>query len=492
MRVRPATIGLWGLALLCAGAPIEAPSAGADLAPHLFVATADASGGSCAALDLEAPWSGRTGLEPTGLDTAVRHFYGLHYVVDRRLGEIQVIDPAGFRTVRRLAFGAALEPQDIRVLDPRTAYVTLYNGVRLLKIDPQSGAALGGIDLTPFADADGLPEMSMMALYKNHLFVQIQRIDRALSGNIEPPSWLAVVDVDTDRLIDVDPAAEGIQGVRLQGTFPSLKMHVDPRARRLFVSVPGPRLDTSGGIEEVDLDTLQSRGLIVTEEQGIGDIGAFAMISPDEGYALGHTDITESSHLFRFARGQGNTSGELYVTLATAQSLAADPASQTLFFMDSGRIPTGIHVFDARTSERLTEAPADTGGIPRDLAVARPGTPGEATDLAVSGFDPASGTMSFGYRPACGAADHTLVWGRLEEVQRYAYRGQACGLGTEGGFELTDPAPGVSLYFLVVGNDGASIEGSYGAGSSAAERPEDALDPACSFTQDLSFACDAL
>jgi len=465
-------------------------TAGAGVAPHLLVVTSDARGGNCASLGLESPWPARTGLEPVGVQPVARHFLGLHYVVDRRLGDIQVIDPATFRTIRRLSLGTGSEPRDIRVVSPRIAYVTLYNSAHLVKIDPSTGETLGGVDLTPLADADGLPEMAMMALHENLLFVQVQRIDRLQSGSPVPPSYLAVVDIDTDRLLDVDPATPGIQGVRLHGTIPDFKMHVEPRSRRLFVSTPGPLLDTSGGIEEIDLTTLRS-SILLPGEQAIGDLGAFVMVSRDEGYALGHTDLTASSHLFRFTRAAGRTGPEFYVTFTIVESLAYDPIGRLIFFPDSSPEVLGVHIFDAASGERLTSSPLLTGLPPRDLAIARPTTPGEASGLFIDGIDPQTGRLSISHRPACGAADHTLVWGRLEDLRMYRYSGQACGIGADGKHSLPDPGDGV-WFFLVVGNDGVSIEGSYGADSGGKERPEDAADPVCPLTQNLTFACDTL
>ena len=119
-------------------------------------------------------------------------------------------------------------------------------------------------------------------------------------------------------------------------------------------------------------------------------------------------------------------------------------------------------------------------------------TPGEATDLQVTGYDAATGRISVTFQPACGAADHHLEFGPLGDVGTPGYSGQVCGIGN-GSYDAFDPGPG-SYFFLVVGDDGASVEGSYGLsriGGVEAERQSDLLDPTCSFTQDLSLRCDA-
>jgi hypothetical protein len=129
------------------------------------------------------------------------------------------------------------------------------------------------------------------------------------------------------------------------------------------------------------------------------------------------------------------------------------------------------------------------GGAPSSLVAA---TPGEATDLVVTAIDPSSGEMSLTWTPACSAADHHIEFGPLESVAAYQWSGQVCGLGAAGSHAGFNPGPG-SYFFVVVGDDGAGIEGSYGTSfidGSLVERPDNALDPSCPRVQDLSQRCD--
>jgi hypothetical protein len=454
---------------------------------HLFAVTSDNERGDCAALELETPWTPATQLEAIGVEAHVRHFYGRHYVVNPAAGTVQVIDPETFDTVLTISVGMGSTPHDILVVDPRTAYVSRYDSTLLYRVDPTTGAFVDSIDLGGFAADDGLPDMSMMARDGRHLFVQIQRVDRALSGNPVPPSLLAVIDIPTSQLLDVDPNEPGTQGIELLGTFPRFKMHVDSVARRLFVSAPGVRLDVSGGIEEVDLDALESLGFILPEEETIGDLGAFVMVSPDRGYFWGHTDIVESSHLLAFSRA-GMLPGELYLTFTTVQSLAFDASTSQLFIPDCASTVGGIQVLDTTTNALLTGSAIDTAGAPVDVVVARETTPGEAGELLVTGFASATGELSLSYRPACAGFDHNLVWGPLEEVNVYGYSGRRCGIGNSGTYETFDPGAG-SYFFLVVATDGVEIEGSYGIDGTT-ERPDDPGSPECSFVQNLGLRCD--
>jgi len=123
---------------------------------------------------------------------------------------------------------------------------------------------------------------------------------------------------------------------------------------------------------------------------------------------------------------------------------------------------------------------------------ARASTPGEAKDLEVAGHDPATGKISLSFVPACGSTDHHIEYGLIQDVRTYSYSGQDCGIGSTGVYDQFNPGSG-SYFFVVVGDDGVSIEGSYGKSlidGAMSERPENTLDPVCSLVQDLSQSCD--
>jgi hypothetical protein len=459
-----------------------------QIEPRLAVATSSGLQGNCDAIDIAPPWAVAQNMESLGPQTRIRYFFDRLYAVNPTEDEIQVIDPELFDTIKTLKLGRGTSPEDILVISPDRAFVSLYNSADLLILDPRNGAPRGSVDLSGFADPDGLPDMSRMATDGERLFVQIQRLDRGDTGQLVPPSYLAVVDLETETLIDVDPLLPGVQGIELVGTRPSFRMHVDRHARRLFVSAPGNRLATTGGIEEIDLGSLQSLGFILSEDRVGVDLGAFVMVSADEGYAMAHTDIIASSHLSSFSRS-GGSGPEIITTFYVIDTLAVDPVTAQLFFPDPFSVPPGMHVVDTLTDRVLTSAPLVTGLRPWDLAVVRRTTPGEAWDLNVQGFDPLTGELSLVYRPACGASDHNIVYGPLEAVRTYDYSGQVCGIGTTGEVEAFDPGEG-SFFFLVVGTGEAGDDGSYGVSSLMTERPEDLDDPVCSFAQDLTFPCD--
>jgi hypothetical protein len=119
-------------------------------------------------------------------------------------------------------------------------------------------------------------------------------------------------------------------------------------------------------------------------------------------------------------------------------------------------------------------------------------TPGEATQLIVVDRIAATGEISIQFEPACASSNHHVEFGLLQDVNVPVYSGQVCDIGNSGTYESFNPGTG-SYFFLVVGNDGVGVEGSYGTsfvGGMHAERHEDLNDPLCVFVQDLSGRCD--
>lgn len=119
-------------------------------------------------------------------------------------------------------------------------------------------------------------------------------------------------------------------------------------------------------------------------------------------------------------------------------------------------------------------------------------TPGEVTQLRVDDFDRSTGTLTLSYATACGSSDYNIEFGDLADVAVYGYSGQDCGIGDSGTYAGFAPGPG-SFFFIVVGNDGVAIEGSYGTAlldHGSVERPDNLSDPVCAFVQDLGERCD--
>jgi hypothetical protein len=223
------------------------------------------------------------------------------------------------------------------------------------------------VDLSSFADADGIPDLGMMVLFEGRLFVQLPRKFRCYEASNAPA--LAVVDVDNEQLVDADPVAPGIQAITLQGACPGRKMPVISETRTLWVSASGGYNDFAG-YERVNVDSLQSMGIFLREGTDINsDVGPIIMVAPDRGYVVSGTDSTLSSHVRSFTLSGGLDAPEWYTSVNyDMPELEVDPESGHLFVPEGNATPFhGVLVFDAPTGTRLTPSGIPTNGQPTDL-----------------------------------------------------------------------------------------------------------------------------
>jgi subtilisin-like proprotein convertase family protein len=81
----------------------------------------------------------------------------------------------------------------------------------------------------------------------------------------------------------------------------------------------------------------------------------------------------------------------------------------------------------------------------------------------------------------CAAENYHLLYGALENVSSYALSGAVCGLGPLGGYDWAG-APAGDLWFLVVADDAATTEGTWGTDGAGAPRNGTTASGFCGFT----------
>jgi hypothetical protein len=297
---------------------------------------------------------------------------GRVFSVSRDDGTVTLFTSHG-RVERRFELGADSQLEDMAAVGRCSAFITRRNATRLLHLDLCTGATRETVDFGAFADADGIPDLGTMALDRGRLFVQVRRYNEDAPARFAPPAYLAVVDVASEQLVDVDPALPGVQAIELAGTSPKHRMQVVDGVRRLYVSASGGSFD-AGGIEAINLVTLRSLGLVIREFDGMvgADLGPFVMVTPEIGYLVYTTDLTLSSHLHRFSVRGDVDPEELNVSVDYAvPALAHDPIAGTLFVPDGVFGRQGLHVFDATSGARLSTDPIPTDGAPTDVLLLR-------------------------------------------------------------------------------------------------------------------------
>ena len=111
------------------------------------------------------------------------------------------------------------------------------------------------------------------------------------------------------------------------------------------------------------------------------------------------------------------------------------------------------------------------------------------TAMRGSRANPSGSTISLTWDVAsCSSSDHHLLYGALANVASSAVSGASCDLGTTGSASWTG-VPAGNLWFVVVGDNDATSEGSWGAMTSG-ERGGTSASALCGITtRDNSGTC---
>jgi hypothetical protein len=314
------------LVMLGGGLP-AACEAAAGPCEHAFVLTTDYySAGYYSTIEIPPPRHTMVSIEPVSTD-AVAYYdvdEDMIFVVNRYLADnIQIVENNQvFSTIGQYSVGNGSNPHDIRLVDNTKAYVSRFEWRTLLVCNPYTGDSLGVVDLSPFADADGIPEMDRMEIVGDRLFVTLNSIDR-LTWLPDGPGKIAVIDVVADTLVDCDPDSAGLQPITLNLPNPYSELRYDRCRDELYVGCLGAWGVMDGGIEVIDPRNLRSKGVLISEQDLQGDVfdavpapggGGYAIILeavpwPDNFARLVRFDATGcvTDTLFRQTSGFGST-----------------------------------------------------------------------------------------------------------------------------------------------------------------------------------------
>ncbi|MFO0609714.1 MAG: hypothetical protein U0324_41535 [Polyangiales bacterium] len=297
---------------------------------------------------------------------------------------LAVLDLAGLPAIaRRIPLRPAgsdggsyvVNPYDVEVVAPTRAYVAQLARSSLAVVDPTRdgpAAVTGRIDLAPVraaADADpsGSPEASELLRVGDRVFVVLQNLS---SFAPVAPGTLAVVDVRTDALVDVDPAAPGTQPVTLSQRNP-VAATLTPGGRVVVAGagaqpfMPPNVLD--GAIEAIDATTLRPVGMRVTEMALGGDLQGLVMLDETRGWALTYRFVAggREARVVAFDLATG-AAGATIFTAPDVAAIAKDPAGN-VWLLDRTTGGAGARVFRPDGTS-LTAAPIATGLPPYGVA----------------------------------------------------------------------------------------------------------------------------
>jgi hypothetical protein len=273
-----------------------------------------------------------------------------------RLGAdaVEVLDPEnGWRVTYEYSVGPGSNPQDLAVVSVERAYVLRYGDARLAVVHPLTGAWLGEVDLSDWADSDGVPEAAWAVVHADWVYVAIQRLTGFL-----PSEYSSVLVLDA-------ASGEVEREVRLTGTNPFARMRYSPALDRIVVSEAGRFGELDGGLELIDPADHSLSGFVLREQDLGGDIVDAVIVDDTKGYAVlavtqpGHGRITS---VIRFDPGTGEKTGVLAEADGFDYSfLELSPDASQLWITDRTRTAPGVRIFDTGDDTEITSVPISTG-----------------------------------------------------------------------------------------------------------------------------------
>lgn len=345
-----------------------APTLQASAESGIFIVTSDFTTGSTAFL---APSSESAEIDLLNVhsDAVARSFDGKIYIINR-LGadNILVLDQGDLRTpLLQFSVGNGSNPQDIEIISDSKAYVTGLARADVAIINPQDGTEFGSIDLSAFADDDGLPELTHMAQVGSRIYVLAQRLANFLPVGV---SFLIVIDSDSDTVVDMDDRVAGVQAIELAAPNPNAIVAI---GSRLVVSEVASFGDREGGIEVFELNAggdVTSLGLAVDEQALNGDLNGIAMADESTGFALIFGE-NGANFVVPFDLATGEV-GERLADLSTGsiQSIEVDGTRLIVGDRGSAAAPdaVGLMIFDIDTNDLLA-GPISTGLPPASIVI---------------------------------------------------------------------------------------------------------------------------
>lgn len=318
----------------------------AEVKGSAFVLTSDFTTGSYAVVNTSSR-SATSNIGSVYSDSSARANDGLVYVINR-LGadNVQVLDPAaGYSTARQFSVGSGMNPQDIAFASSSKAYISLLGSSDVLIVDPSTGAQTGTINLSAYADADGLPEASQLAIKDGRLFIAAQNLYYwAPAGT----SRVIVADADSGAVT----ADIALPYQNQTGPF------VELPSGRLAIACVGNYGVNDGGLAIIDPATLAASTGGITEEALGGDLISVAMDTETTGFAV-VSDSSFNTALKKFNTATGAVS-EVYSTQGYNLFGMAINGDE-LWVADRTDTSPGARIFNVSTGAQVTSAPISVG-----------------------------------------------------------------------------------------------------------------------------------
>lgn len=332
------------LFLLACNPPVPAKTdTDVPAAATAIVTTTDFAVGSLAAVDLE-DWTVTDELAPTSGDPFVFVDDGHVLQVNGfQSDSVRVYEPGAWQEpLVEFSLGAGAGPHDVAVVGDEL-FVSLYEQAAMTVRSLADGTEVATVDLSAWADADGIPEASSIVEVDGALFVALQHFDRS-----------AFASTGAGKVVRVDPATR--QVTKAWDTGPSPVLYAHP-------SEPGTLVVATGTYEGAAPYPPALDGSLAVLDPVRDTLAAPLLADADSGYKVNGYGEVESGHAVLVVQGTDGATrvacwdgGALSVAETLpgwAADLAVDPAGDAWI---AARDPGGLLVYDVETCTSRTGA----------------------------------------------------------------------------------------------------------------------------------------
>lgn len=175
---------------------------------------------------------------------------------------------------------SGINPQDAAFDADGRLWVTRYERPTVAILEPD-GSFSGTVDLSAFADADGVPEAMGVHVAGDRVYVALERLDRCGGWLPSGPGQIVEIDVATRTVV---------KSIELGGGNPFGRLVPAPwdsSGNTVIVALPGdPRhIDDGDAVAMIDLATGVAKGFLRETDLG-GSVSEAILAAPDEAYVI--------------------------------------------------------------------------------------------------------------------------------------------------------------------------------------------------------------
>jgi hypothetical protein len=221
-------------------------------------------------------------------------------------------------------------PHGLIFLSAEKAYLLRYGKTTAWIVNPSATTEaefkLGELDLSAYADQDGVPEMDAGVIVDGILYVTTQRLDRTDGWAPKNTSYVVLFDTETDEEIDTGTQnTDNVKGIALPGPNTGAIQYLADNDT-IYIQAAGDLGSTyanrdpayTGGIITLNPATYETALLVDDGDDSdhpYGNISGMAIVSAEKGYFVGYAGWGDNT-LYAFSPTTGDVSGEVSADLA--------------------------------------------------------------------------------------------------------------------------------------------------------------------------------